>query len=407
MKAKITTISLAAFTALLVVWVALVSFDWVQEYFATKQNSAYQELPFEFKLKVDPEDVIFSEAYTTSDGKDIVKYAYVAGESGPQLNEDISRRTPESYTEVIDEFKNEDGDPMETLKTTFMSKPQFYQKEGKWRQIEYATTTPEILAMSGAIPYIKKREFMERLVPGYPVFATVSTFNPDANTENNSVDGYASMTTYSSQVTANAACVDAWSQARSGVGIGSDDVTNALAITAYSYDVVFANPDWDCYIDILRAFVLFNTATLPDDASITASDFKLYVIYKGNGDNDGSDTINIVSSAPVSSTAIVAGDYDSLGTTLYATAADITSVSTGGYLTFALNGTGLAAVSKTGVTKFGVREGHDLANTRIANSTSNDVGFSSADETGTSQDPVLEVTYTVSATFSFGMWFPF
>lgn len=407
MKARLTTVSLALIIALLAVWGVLMSFDWVQEYFATKQNPAYQELPFEFKLKVNPEDVIFSEAYQTASGTDVVKYAYVTDEVGPQPNEDLRRRTPVSYTEVIDEFENEDGKPMETLKTTFMSKSQFYEKEGKWRQIEYATTTSEIFAMSGAIPYIKKREWVERLLPGAPVFATLSTFYPDPNTETDSVDGYVEGSGYFTDFAPETACDEAFIIANTST-LGDTAIDSGTGLELYvGNNSSLVDPDFDCTATIRRSFVLFNTATLPDNSSISAVNFKLYVTAKTNSDNDGSDTINVVSASPASNTAIVADDYEAIGSTLYATAADITSVSTGAYTTFALNGTGIAAVSPTNVSKFGVREGHDISGLRPDNHTNNSVTFSSADTSGTSQDPTLDATYTVPATFSFGMWFPF
>ena len=406
MKAKLITASLASFMALLVVWGVLVSFDWVQEYFATRQNPAYQELPFEFKLKADAKDVIFSEAYTTVDGKDIVKYAYVTAEVGPQLNEDISRRTPNSYTEVIEKFEDEQGKPMETVKTTFLSKPSFYEKEGKWKSIEYATTTSEIFSMSGAIPYIKKRELVERLVPGSPVFATVSTFYPDPNVETNSVDGHIWCTSN----TDSGAATD-WTNALTCVGGATAVATDSTSPVIVYSSVFFNNSGTPDFIvtssgDISRAVLLFNTASLPDNATIISATLGLYVTSTQDTDNDGNDTITPVSATPASNTALSTSDYNSFGTTAYATAIDITSITTSAYNTFTFNGTGIAAITLTGVSKFGVREGHDLVNNRPANNTGLRVEFSSAEASGTSQDPKFDVTYTTES-FSFGMWFPF
>ncbi len=407
MKAKTATVSILLLTVLLTVWGVFVAADWVSEYLATKQSPAYEELPFEFKLKAKPEDVIYSEAYTTSDGQDIVKYAYLADEVGPQLNEDISRRTPNSYTEVIEKFEDEEGKPMEKLKTTFVSKPAFYEKEGKWKSIEYATTTPEIFSMSGAIPYIKRRELVERFLPGAPVFADTSTFNPDPDAETSSVDGYIEASGYFTDFTVDSACTEAFTIAVDNtIGDSSFDSSTSLSIYVFNH-ASLVDPDFECIAYIRRSFVLFNTATLPDSILISSATFSLYVINKTNGDNDGQDTINIVSSNPASNTALATTDFGNVGSTLYASAADISSVSTSAYTNFTLNGTGQAAISTTGATKFGVREGHDLAYSRPANSSQNTVNFSSADTSGTSQDPKLEITYTVLSTFSMGQWFPF
>ena len=383
------------------------TFDWVQEYFATKQSPAYQELPFDFKLKADAKDVIFSEAYQTSDGEDVVKYAYMTGEVGPHTNEDISRRTHESYTEVVNQFKNEEGEAMETLKTTFLSKPQFYEKDGKWRQIEYATTTSEIFSMSGAIPHIKRRELVERLIPGAPAFAAVSTFYPDPNTETSSVDGRAQE---SEIVIDNLdfafACSLAWDNTVNGLGDSSDDSVTISSVYAFTTTVFNAPDNYECTAGIVRGIALFDTSTLPDAAVISSASLSLYVSTKLNQDNDGLDTVEITSSAPTTNTAVVNGDYDSLGSTSYATAIDITSITTSAYNIFTLNSNGRNAISKTSVTKLGVREGHDFSGTLIDQNVGNEVIFSAAETTGTTQDPKLEVTYTTDS-FSFGMWFPF
>ncbi len=407
MKKQILTLSFASFSALAVVWGVFMSFDWVEEYFATKQSPQYESLPFEFKLKANPEDVIFSEAYTTGDGKDIVKYAYIAGEAGPQLNEDISRRTPESYTEVISQFKDEEGKPMETLKTTFIPKPQFYQKDGQWRQVEYATTTPEVFAMSGAIPHIKKRELVERILPGEPVFADTATFNPDPNTETNSVDGEFGLANWSSLYDIPAeACTESFYGAI-GYSTGSIVFDSTAVMSIYvSSASEMSEGFWECITTVKRMFVLFNTATLADTASISAATFSIYVTGKINGGNDGYDTLNVVSSNPASNTALAITDFGSVGSTLYASAVDITSISTSAYLNISLNSTGRAAITTTGVSKFAVREGHELDGWDPGE-TSSIIEASTADVSGTSQDPKLEVTYTIPSSFSMGQWFPF
>jgi len=76
---------------------------------------------------------------------------------------------------------------------------------------------------------------------------------------------------------------------------------------------------------------------------------------------------------------------------------DITNIAVGQYLAFNLNTVGKGWISKTAVTKLGLREGHDAKNITFAGTTSqNDkVKLRSSEYTGTSSDPILEVTYTV------------
>ncbi len=395
MKKNLLNISLASLFALTIVWGVFLAFDWGEEYFATKQSPQYESLPFEFKLKSNPEDVIFSEAYKTEDGKDIVKYAYAAGEVGPQLNEDISRRTPESYTEVIDTFKDEEGKLMETLKTTFMSKPQFYQKEGKWRQVEYATTTPEIFAMSGAIPYVKKRELVEQIIPGVPVFALTSTFYPDPNTETSSVDGHSSCTDYSSNWSG------CWAATSGDFSFDSDVTINVGA--SYIRGTIDNCPPWECYYDeygIVRAFLLFATSALPDNATISSATASIYVTAQTSPE-----TTHLVTTSPASNTGLTADDFDQVGSVDQATA--LSSFSSSAYNAFTLNSTGRGNISLVGVTKFGLRTDSDFINSSPGTEGFYGLDISSADTSGTSQDPKLEVVYTVPSTFSIGMWFSF
>ncbi len=408
MKAKLITISLASLIALLAVWGVLVSFDWVQEYFATKQNPAYQELPFEFKLKADAKDVIYSEAYTTGDGKNIVRYAYVTGEVGPQLNEDISRRTPESYTEVVEKFENEEGKPMETLKTTFVSKPQFYQQDGRWRQIEYATTTAEVFSMSGAIPYIKRREWVEWLIPGSAVYATVSTFYPDPHTESTSVDGYITSDYTPDTSSVVSACGNAKS---AGTRTFSDTTIGASAVASYNATdnpPILENFGEDVYgCTLYRSFILFDTSSIPDTASISAATISLYVT---SATNYLSDSIAINTSSPASNTALATSDFGSVGSSDMATRVSISSITTSAYNTFTLNSSGRSQVNVAGVSKFSVRVNEDVDDSFdliFSGIVTVGINFSTADTSGTSQDPKLEVTYTTPSTFSMGMWFPF
>ncbi len=398
MKQKFLTTSLAALSALLVVWGVFVVFEWGEEYFATRQSSTYEELPFEFKLKSTPEDVIFSEAYTTASGMDIVKYAYVAGEVPPLLDEEISLRTPNSQTVVLETWQESDGTQTKKLKTTFLSKPQFYQKDGEWKQIEYATTTPEIFAMSGAIPYIMRRELVERLLPGKPALAITSTFYPNPNTETTSVDGTVQA------IGSSFSCDLLGFENAHGAGTGSPD---DAGVSLYAATLYTDNQDCTDYAEIQRAFILFDTSSLTAAASISSATISIYITSKYTLSNDGYDTLHVDATTPTSNTAIQAGDYGNVATVSQSnTTADVTSLSTGAYTNFTLNSTGLGNISKTGISKYGIREGHDFFLVPPASGSISGVQFSSADTSGTSQDPKLEVTYTAGG-FSFGQWFPF
>jgi len=376
-----------------IAWGTLLVIDLASPTGDTSALTEYNNVSAELRLKSEPQNVLFSEAYITSDGEEIIKYAYAADAVAADDEEDLTRRTPDSQTKVL-EVTQVGNKIEETLATTFYSKPQFYEVDGVWKQIEYATTTPEIFAMSGAIPHVKRREFVERLLPGNPVFAQTSTFYPNPDVETTSVDG-------------SAIAIDSvsWASARNNsTGASADDSGVTLNIVA-EYQFI-GGPISLTIWSISRVFLLFDTSSLPDSAVISSATLSIYVTSVTNSDNDGDDTINLVTSTPNSNTVIIADDYDQLGTTLQASAIDITSISTSAYTGFDLNATGRGNISKTNISKFGIRGGHDLNNQEIAFSGINRVLASSAETSGTSQDPKLDVTYTTTS-FSFGQWFTF
>lgn len=369
---------------LVVGWGTLLIIDTVGGHFTT-ETIDMTAVPEPLQLKSEPRDVIYAEAKETPDGVGEVKYAYLENEVLVAEGEEVTRRTPVSQTEVL-AVRQEGNERIEDLKTTFFAKPQFYEDDGQWRQIEYATTTPEVFSMSGAIKYVQKREFWERLLPGKPVFAAVSTFYPDPNTETTSVDGEVSY----SDLTASFTAVD----------------------SATSIDVklqsVYDGVDCFCYLELIdRGVFLFDTSALTAGAVVSAATMSIYVTSKANSDNDGTDYIAVISTTPASNTALVGNDFNNVGGTNFTDSPpDITAITTATYTNITLNASGIAAVATAGITKFALQEGHDFTGFNIAASATNRITLSSAETSGTSQDPKLEVTYT-SSSFSMGQWFPF
>ena len=373
----------------------------VPEYLREKNTVAQTD--FDFNLRANPEDIIFSQAYKDAKGRNTIKYAYLGRDVSTVEGEDVIRRTPSSQTFILEQFENEGGKPMEKLKTVFTAGPQYFKDETGWRQIEYATTTQEIFSKSDAISHIKRRELAERVLHKLfgikPVFAAVSTFYPNPDVEITSVDG-----DIYSVSTGNALGLDAWNNARSGAGtINVYDATVTNAVEARISIV----PRTGLYIGVIdRSFLLFDTSSLTAGATISSATLSIYITSITNGHNSGNDSLNIITTTPASNTALAAGDWGSVGSVLQASAVDLSALTATAYNNFSLNSTGLGNISKSGVTKFGIRPGEDIANVRPSDDTGNQVVFSSAEQTGTSQDPKLEVTYTVS-TFSMGGWFPF
>jgi hypothetical protein len=169
--------------------------------------------------------------------------------------------------------------------------------------------------------------------------AEVVAFVPDKHTEVTSVDGYA----------AHAELDLAWAVLRGAAGNEVND--SAATITVSIYASVTTNK----WYRIGRAILLFDTSAIPSDAYIVSAYLRVYVVSWSN--NLGSSmAVCVVSSSPASNVALAAADYAALGATplseplLY----DLTVVAN--YYDLKFNSAGLAAISKGGITKLGLRE---------------------------------------------------
>ena len=153
---------------------------------------------------------------------------------------------------------------------------------------------------------------------------------------------------------------------------------------------------WDAFY---RNILTFDTSALTSGASISSATFSLWPTTINDGLSPAG-SVALVSSNPASDNNIVSGDYDSFGTTSFATALALAAMSTGAYEVWTLNASGLAAISKTGITKFGTRTEADRSDTEPTwNSASQQMLIASmSDEAGTTQDPKLVITYTLGGT---------
>ena len=217
------------------------------------------------------------------------------------------------------------------------------------------------------------------IVPG-KVGNTTSTFFPDPDTESTSVDG---------------TCLDGSSTVWATVH-DKADCSNPTD-SSMLFDVYSAEGAADSFYNISRGFSLYDTSAIPDTDTISSATNSYYVIGTVNGDNDGQDYITVVTTTPASNTAIVGDDYEQIGTTKQSDDLDITGLTNGAYNDFTINATGLANISKTGITKFGVREGHDLENDAIALNANNTASMRSADFADTTSDPKLVIVHVAAA----------
>jgi len=165
-----------------------------------------------------------------------------------------------------------------------------------------------------------------------------------------------------------------------------------------------------------RVAIPVDTSSIPDTDIVSDGTLNVYVTTTANGDNDGEDFITTVETFQASTSETVVADYQDIGSdngtagraketpieegNATGQRKDIGSISTSTYLVITLDATGIGWIDATGTTMIGLREGHDVldsAYTLSGGFSENKIIFSSSEETGTSQDPYLEITHAAAA----------
>ena len=210
---------------------------------------------------------------------------------------------------------------------------------------------------------------------------TVTTFYPDPNPESATVDGYV-LHQPGSGLT--------WSTMVGGAGSAAGDT--GTGGTALEFQSTGVSNRWDFNI---RGIFLFNTAGISDTDNITAATLALMGESKNDPTSNTPDA-QIYASNPASNTALVGGDYDSIGTTAFASAIGYSAWNTSADNTFSLVAAGISAIDKAGITKMGSREAkYDAADSSPTwgSAAATRLVHKFADVTGTASDPTLTVTH--------------
>ena len=143
-----------------------------------------------------------------------------------------------------------------------------------------------------------------------------------------------------------------------------------------------------------RVYMLFDTASIPDGDTISGANLSIYGLSTDYVNNSTS-TYHITACNPASNTNLVASDYGNFSYTSFASIA-FASLSQSAYNDFALNGSGIANVSKTGISKFGGICSQELNVAAQTSGHDNIFACYEAEQTGTSNDPKLAVTHAAA-----------
>ncbi|MBA7713106.1 hypothetical protein ES703_122104 [subsurface metagenome] len=135
-----------------------------------------------------------------------------------------------------------------------------------------------------------------------------------------------------------------------GVGTNRNDSGLTMEVSFTSHIDEAGKWTW-----LSRGIMLFDTSSIPNDAAIFSAILSLYGLAKYDM-NSATPNINIYSSNPGSNIALVGTDWATLGSIPFCnTPIAYADWNIGVYNDFILNAAGLAAISKTGISKFGIR----------------------------------------------------
>lgn len=153
---------------------------------------------------------------------------------------------------------------------------------------------------------------------------------------------------------------------------------------------------------IWRSYLGFLTSSLGGGAHINSAILSLY----GNNKLDSasvSPTTGIVAATPANPAQIATTDWANFGSTTFATIV-YSSFSTSAYNDFTLDANGIANITGSGVSKFGVRTNIDISATSPAGVATQQLYAYAADQTGTSNDPKLVIDYnSLAGGFNFSL----
>ena len=216
-------------------------------------------------------------------------------------------------------------------------------------------------------------------------FDTLTAY-PGDNGADDPVDGY----------TLQGVNDDTWANIRDGAGNAS-----GYSGETGNFIVKIQNGQTTGFVSINRSIYCFDTSALTVGATISATVLSLYGLTKADGVSISLD-LDIYTSTPASTTSLVNGDYTQIGITSQTGGAiAYASIVTSAYNDFTFNATGRGNVSKTSISKFGIRN----ANRDVADSEPGYAGsYASSHFTANYSDnatnkPKLVVTYTTGTDY--------
>jgi len=171
--------------------------------------------------------------------------------------------------------------------------------------------------------------------------------------------------------------------------------TNGIQISTGSFIQILTGSGATTYI--CRAFFPFDTSGLSANAIFVSGVIGIHPYIIIDIDNDGNDFIAVVGSTTQAGTgSLILSDYSKCGSThnpvLCTGSIDIGTMASGTAALFVLNASGLSIINKTGISYFGMREGHDINDHPVSDGAG--IYCWGSEKANTKDDPYLTVYYT-------------
>lgn len=316
----------------------------------------------------------------------LVEYAY-KGETLPERivpDEEIALRTESSYTRKL-----EDG----AYEARVYSGKSYVADIDAWHYREIATTTQQELT---------------KAVSANPLAFLFVKRAYAVDVYSGAGDGYVVNLNGSSST---------WNTVRNASIGNSRDYTSSPANVGVLRTQIITAPSHVRYY-IYRVFLPFDTSSIPSGAVVSAATLSIYVTYRNDTMTENVEYITVVQTSNPNHSSLTTDDFDQCGVLDSPTEGvdvgnrkQVSGFTLNSYGNFSLNATGRSWISRsgesstcsatTGITCLGLREGHDTTNTSpTVNNRDSLIQFSTSEQTGTSNDPYLSITYTAPVTIT-------
>lgn len=181
-----------------------------------------------------------------------------------------------------------------------------------------------------------------------------------------------------------------------GTGNGFGYTDNSIDASVVSRSILFGGTYYSS-----RGFFPFDTSALGSGATISSATLSQYIEISATYNTD-SDSLSVVQTSQASTSSLANTDFGSVTFTDGGSKTLASFSVASQYWVWTLNATGLSYINKTGFSKLGLISLNEINNTTPTGLNQLGGPWYFSNNTGTSKDPYLSVTYTTGASQNSG-----